>query len=81
LTVTARRDRCLTAGIAELGTDSEFTPLVRRLPCLHGVSTLTTFALAVEVVTAPLHWQQHRRLVWRVPSERLENGTARIAIG
>ena len=28
--------------------DSEFTPVVRRLGCPRGVSTLTGFALAVE---------------------------------
>lgn len=48
LTVTARRDRLDTA-ITELAADSEFTPLVRRLSCLRGVSTLTAFALAVEI--------------------------------
>jgi transposase len=29
--------------------DSEFTPVVTRLGCLRGVSTLTAFALAVEI--------------------------------
>ncbi|MDT0278474.1 IS110 family RNA-guided transposase [Blastococcus goldschmidtiae] len=48
LTVTARRARLDTA-IAELAADSEFTPVVRRLACLRGVSTLTAFALAVEI--------------------------------
>lgn len=48
LAVKARRDR-LDAAIAELAGDSEFTPLVHRLGCLRGVSTLTGFALAVEV--------------------------------
>jgi transposase len=48
LTVTARRDR-LDAAIAELAADSQFTPLVRRLACLRGISTLTGFALAVEI--------------------------------
>jgi transposase len=48
LAVTARRDRLDTA-IAELAAESEFTPLVRRLACLRGVSTLTAFALAVEI--------------------------------
>ncbi|GAW49728.1 MULTISPECIES: transposase [unclassified Nocardioides] len=48
LTVKARRDRLDTA-IAVLAADSEFTPLVRRLGCLRGVSTLTWFALAVEI--------------------------------
>jgi len=48
LAVTARRDR-LDAAIGELAGDSEFTPIVRRLGCLRGVSTLTAFALAVEI--------------------------------
>src|SRR3546814_1020110 len=32
-----------------MAADTEFTPLVRRLGCLRGVSTLTGFALAVEI--------------------------------
>ena len=45
---TARRDR-LDAEIAEMAADSEFTPIIRRLGCLRGISTLTGFALAVEI--------------------------------
>ena len=37
LLTTARRDRLDTA-IAEMAADSEFTPVVRRLGCLRGVS-------------------------------------------
>jgi transposase len=48
LAVTARRNR-LDHAIAELASDSEFTPIVCRLGCLRGVSTLTAFALAVEI--------------------------------
>ena len=48
LSVQARRGR-LDAAIEELAADSQFTPLVRRLGCLRGVSTLTGFALAVEI--------------------------------
>jgi len=48
LTVAARRDR-LDNTIAELAADSEFTPVMRRLACLRGISTLTAFALAVEI--------------------------------
>jgi hypothetical protein len=48
LTVKARRDRLDTA-ITVMAADSEFTPVVRRLGCLRGVSTLTGFALAVEI--------------------------------
>ena len=32
-----------------MAADSEFTPVVRRLGCLRGISTLTGFALAVEI--------------------------------
>jgi transposase len=48
LTVKARRDR-LDAAIAAMATDSEFTPVVRRLGCLRGIGTLTGLALAVEI--------------------------------
>ena len=44
----ARRDR-LDAAITAMAADSEFTAVVRRLGCLRGVSTLTGFALAVEI--------------------------------
>ncbi|MGK2901980.1 MAG: IS110 family transposase [Mycobacterium sp.] len=48
LQIKARRDR-LDRVIEDLASDSEFTPVVRRLGCLRGVSTLTGFALAVEI--------------------------------
>jgi transposase len=48
LAVKARRDRLDTA-IEQMSSDCEFTAVVRRLGCLRGVSTLTGFALAVEV--------------------------------
>jgi transposase len=48
LATLARRDR-LDAEIEELAAASDFAPVVRRLGCLRGVSTLTGFALAVEV--------------------------------
>jgi transposase len=48
LAVKARRDR-LDAAIELMAADSEFTPLVRGLGCLRGISTLTGFALAVEI--------------------------------
>jgi transposase len=44
----ARRTRLDTA-IAAMAADSEFTPMTRRLCCLRGISTLTGFALAVEL--------------------------------
>lgn len=43
-----RRDR-LDEAIAVMAADSEFTPVVRRLGCLRGISTLTGFGLAVEI--------------------------------
>ena len=48
LTMQARRRR-LDAAIEEMAAASEFTPIVRRMCCLAGVSTLTGFALAVEI--------------------------------
>lgn len=44
----ACRDR-LDAAIEEMAANSEFTAVVRRLACLRGVSTLTAFALTVEI--------------------------------
>ncbi|WP_266095022.1 transposase [Microlunatus elymi] len=46
--VTLRRHR-LDVAIAELAADSRYTPIVRRLGCLRGISTLTAFGLAVEI--------------------------------
>ncbi len=48
LTMQARRGR-LDAAIKDIAKDCEFTPIVRRVSCLRGVSTLTGFALAVEI--------------------------------
>lgn len=48
LTMQARRGR-LDSVIDDIAKDSEFTPIVRRVSCLRGVSTLTGFALAVEI--------------------------------
>ena len=45
---SGRRDR-LDAAIEAMAADSEFTPVVDRLGCLRGVSTLTAFGLAVEI--------------------------------
>lgn len=44
----ARRDR-LDDAIAAMAADSAFTPVVVRLGCLRGISTLTGFGLAVEI--------------------------------
>jgi transposase len=43
-----RRDR-LDQAITEMAHNSEYTPVVRRLSCLRGISTLTAFGLAVEI--------------------------------
>jgi transposase len=48
LATVARRDR-LDAAITDMAADSVFTPVVTRLGCLRGVSTLTAFGLAVEI--------------------------------
>lgn len=48
LAAVARRDR-LDEAIVGLAADSPFTPVVHRLCCLRGVSTLTAFGLAVEI--------------------------------
>ena len=48
LQAEARRDR-LDKAIEVMAADSEFTPVVHRLGCLRGISTLTAFGLAVEV--------------------------------
>ena len=77
LTVKARRDR-LDAAIATMAADSEFTPMVRRLGCLRGVSTLTGFALAVELGD----WHRFTgktigSFVGLVPSE-YSSGTSRV---
>jgi transposase len=48
ITTAARRDR-LDQEIAAMAAHSESTAVVRRLACLRGVSTLTAFALAVEI--------------------------------
>ena len=77
LVTKARRDR-LDAAIEQMATDCEFTPLVRRLGCLRGVSTLTGFALAVEIGD----WHRFTgntigSFVGLVPSE-YSSGTSRV---
>ena len=47
--MTSARLGRLDGEIATMAADSEFTPVVRRLGCLRGVSPLTAFALAVEL--------------------------------
>jgi len=48
LMTAQRRDR-LDEAITTMATASEFTPVVNRLGCLRGISTLTAFGLAVEI--------------------------------
>lgn len=48
LAAVDRRNR-LDEAIAVMAASSQFTPVVARLGCLRGVSTLTGFALAVEI--------------------------------
>ena len=77
LVTKARRDR-LDVAIGEMAADSEFTPLVHRLGCLRGVSTLTGFALAVEIGD----WHRFTgntigSFVGLVPSEN-SSGTSRV---
>jgi transposase len=48
LTARLRRDR-LDAAIGELALRADLAPVVGRLSCLRGVSTLTAVALAVEI--------------------------------
>ena len=43
-----RRDR-LDDAITAMAADIAFTPVVHRLGCMRGVSTLTAFGLAVEI--------------------------------
>jgi transposase len=44
----ARRDR-LDKAITKIAYDGQYTPVVRALECLRGISTLTAFGLAVEI--------------------------------
>jgi transposase len=46
---TVDRRRRLDDAITAMATDSPYTPVVTRLGCLRGISTLTAFGLAVEI--------------------------------
>jgi transposase len=48
LATVDRRDR-LDRAITAMAADSAFTPVVTRLSCVRGISTLTSFGLAVEI--------------------------------
>ncbi len=74
----ARRDR-LDKAIAAMAADSEFTATTRRLCCLRGVSTLTGFALAVEIGD----WSRFTgssigTYLGLVPSEHSSGGSRRL---
>jgi transposase len=74
----ARRDR-LDKAIAAMAADSEFTAVTRRLCCLRGISTLTGFALAVELGD----WQRFTgssigTYLGLVPSEHSSGGSRRL---
>lgn len=43
-----RRNR-IDKAITKIAYDSQYTPIVRELECLRGISTLTAFGLAVEI--------------------------------
>lgn len=45
----ALRRNKLDQAIGLMAADSDFTPMVKRLGCLRGISTLTAFGLAVEI--------------------------------
>jgi hypothetical protein len=70
-----RRNR-LDEAITAMATDCEFTPIVRRLGCLRGVSTLTGFGLAVEI--GDWHWLTGRSIgayLGLVPCEYFSGAT------
>ena len=48
LATVDRRHR-LDRAITEMASASEFTPIVGRLQCVRGISTLTAFGFAVEI--------------------------------
>ncbi len=75
-----RRDR-LDEAITAMAADSEFTPVVTRLGCLRGVSTLTTFGLAVEIGDwHRLTWRSIAAYLGLAPCE-YSSGTARVQGG
>lgn len=73
--VIDRRDR-LDAAIAAMAADSEFTPVVDRLGCLRGISTLTGFGLAVEIGDwSRLDGRRIGAYLGMVPTEHSSGGT------
>ena len=73
LATVDRRDR-LDKAIAEMAANSAFTPVVTRLGCVRGVSTLTAFGLATEIGD----WN---RLTGRFDRRLPGVGTHRVLIG
>ena len=66
----------LDTAIAQMAADSEFTPVVNRLGCLRGISTLTAFGLAVEI--GDWHRLDGRRIgayLGLVPTESSSGGS------
>ena len=75
LATVARRDR-LDAAITAMAADSAFTPVVTRLGCLRGVSTLTAFGLAAEIGDwHRLDGHQIGAYLGLVPTESSSGGT------
>jgi transposase len=80
LATVDRRNR-LDAAIAHMAADSPFTAVADRLQCVRGISTLTAFALAVEIGD----WQRFTgrsigAYLGLVPSE-YSSGAARVQGG
>jgi transposase len=78
LALTAARRQRLDEQITALAADSEFTAVTRSLCCLRGISTLTGFALAVEIGD----WQRFTganigAYLGLVPSEHSTGGSRR----
>jgi transposase len=64
LAATNRRDR-LDAAITEMAAHSEFSPVITRLGCLRGISTLTAFRVGRrDRGLAPAHGPIDRQLPW-----------------
>ncbi len=79
--MTVQRRNKLDEVIAVMAADSPFTPVVGRLGCLRGISTLTAFALAVEI--GDWHRLDGRRIgayLGLVPTES-SSGSSRSAGG
>ena len=76
---TARRAR-LDEKITALAADSEFSARTRRLACLRGISTLTGFALAVEIGDWDRSCLQFSKPTFSVSQRSLQNLGCRMAL-